>query len=82
MISKIKKLLKNKLVQQIIKFGIVGGTSFILDYAIFTIFSQLLNIHYLIASILSFSIAVIYNYVLSFKYNRTRVKFLNYVCLC
>ena len=53
---------------QILKFGIVGGTSFFIDYGIFTILSQLLNVHYLIASILSFSISVIYNYILSIKW--------------
>ena len=68
MVNKVKKLLKNKLVQQIIKFGIVGGTSFILDFVIFTILSQFLHIHYLIASIISFSLSVIYNYILSIKW--------------
>ena len=66
--EKIKKLLKNELVQQIIKFGICGGTSFIIDYVIFTLLSQALGIHYLIASIISFSISVIYNYILSIKW--------------
>ena len=63
-----KKLLNNKLVQQILKFGVVGGTAFLIDYGIFTILSQLLGIHYLIASIISFSISVIYNYILSIKW--------------
>ena len=65
MINKIKN---NKLLMQILKFGVVGGTSFLIDYGIFTILSQLLNIHYLIASIISFSISVIYNYILSIKW--------------
>lgn len=64
----IEKIKNNKLLMQIIRFGIVGGTSFLIDYGIFTIFSQLLHIHYLIASILSFSISVIYNYILSIKW--------------
>lgn len=64
----IEKIKNNKLLMQIIRFGIVGGTSFIIDYGIFTILSQFLNIHYLIASIISFSISVIYNYILSIKW--------------
>ena len=64
----IEKIKNNKLLMQILKFGIVGGTSFLIDYGIFTILSQLLHIHYLIASILSFTISVIYNYILSIKW--------------
>ena len=63
-----EKIKNNKLLMQILKFGVVGGTSFLIDYGIFTILSQLLGIHYLIASIISFSISVIYNYILSIKW--------------
>ena len=63
-----KKLLNNKLVQQILKFGVVGGTAFLIDYGIFTILSQFLSVHYLIASIISFSVSVVYNYILSIKW--------------
>ena len=63
-----EKIKNNKLLMQILKFGVVGGTSFLIDYGIFTILSQFLNIHYLIASIISFSISVIYNYILSIKW--------------
>ena len=63
-----EKIKNNKLLRQILKFGVVGGTAFIIDYGIFTILSQLLHIHYLIASIISFSISVIYNYILSIKW--------------
>ena len=64
----IEKIKNNKLLMQILKFGIVGGSAFIIDYGIFTVLSQLLHVHYLIASILSFSISVIYNYILSIKW--------------
>ena len=63
-----EKIKNNKLLRQILKFGVVGGTAFIIDYGIFTILSQLLHIHYLIASVISFSISVIYNYILSIKW--------------
>ena len=64
----IKKLLNNKLFKQIIKFGIVGGLAFIIDYGIYTLLSQLLGIYYILASIISFSISVIFNYILSIKW--------------
>ena len=64
----IKKLLENKLIRQILRFGIVGGLAFLIDYGIFTILSQFLHVHYLLASIISFSISVIFNYILSIKW--------------
>ncbi len=64
----IKKLLENKLIRQILRFGIVGGLAFLIDYGIFTILSQFLHVHYLVASIISFSISVIFNYILSIKW--------------
>lgn len=53
---------------QIFKFAIVGGSAFLIDYGVFTLLSQVFQIHYLIASGLSFSISVIYNYILSIKW--------------
>ncbi len=64
----IKKLLENKLIRQILRFGVVGGLAFLIDYGIFTILSQFLHVHYLVASIISFSISVIFNYILSIKW--------------
>ena len=64
----IEKIKTNKLLMQILKFGVVGGTAFLIDYGTFTILSQIFNIHYLIASIISFCISVIYNYILSIKW--------------
>ncbi len=64
----IKKIWQNKLFQQIFRFGIVGGTAFIIDYGIFALLNQILGIHYIIAGTISFSISVIYNYILSIKW--------------
>ncbi len=61
----IKKLLSNKLVKQILKFGVVGGLAFIIDYGIYTLLLQVFHIHYVISGIISFSISVIFNYILS-----------------
>lgn len=62
------KLLNNKLIKQILKFGVVGGLAFIIDYALLYTLTEYLNIHYLISSIISFSVSVIFNYILSIKW--------------
>ena len=54
-----------KLFQQIIRFGFVGGTAFIIDAGILFILTQFLNVHYLISGMISFTVSVIYNYILS-----------------
>ncbi len=54
-----------KLISQIIKFGVVGGSAFFIDYGIMIILTEFLRINYLISSGISFSISVIFNYILS-----------------
>lgn len=58
----------NKLFNQILKFGVVGGIAFLIDYGFLFIFTEWLGIYYLISSVLSFSISVIFNYVASVKW--------------
>lgn len=50
---------------QIIKFGVVGGLAFIIDYGLLIFCTEVLGINYLISSAIAFSIAVIFNYILS-----------------
>lgn len=61
----IKKLLQNKLVKQILKFGIVGGLAFLIDYGIYALLTQVFSVYYILASVISFSLSVIFNYILS-----------------
>ncbi len=56
-----------KLIEQIIKFGIVGIICFIIDFGIVTVLT-LLGVHYLLAGLFGFVISVIANYILSFKF--------------
>ena len=63
-------ILKNnkKLFQQIFKFGIVGGLAFLIDYGLLFLLTEFVNIHYLISSIISFIVSLIFNYILSIKW--------------
>ncbi len=54
-----------KLMKQIFRFAVVGGTAFVIDYGVLFILNEWLGVNYIIASALSFSISVIYNYILS-----------------
>ena len=51
--------------KQIAKFLVVGGTAFLIDYGVMLALVEGLGIHYMISNILSFSLSVLYNYVLS-----------------
>ena len=57
-----------KLVKQIVKFGFVGGTAFLIDAGVLMILSKNLGINYMIANVISFTVSVIYNYIMSMKF--------------
>ena len=54
-----------KLFHQIARFGVIGVLAFAIDYGFLYAFTEWLGIHYLISSVLSFSISVIFNYIAS-----------------
>lgn len=56
---------KTTLVQQISRFAVVGGSAFLIDYGIMILLTELVGINYLISSGISFTVSVIFNYVLS-----------------
>ena len=60
--------MNNKLFAQIIKFGFVGGTSFLIDSGILFLLTEFAGVHYLISGAISFTASVIYNYILSIKW--------------
>lgn len=57
-----------KLISQIFKFGIVGGSAFVIDYGIMIALTEVVGINYLISSRISFAVSVIYNYILSVRW--------------
>lgn len=56
------------LVNQLFKFGIVGGVAFVIDYFILYACTEWLSIYYLVSSFISFSISTIFNYIASVKW--------------
>ena len=65
MINKIKN---NKLFNQILKFGVVGGIAFVIDYVTLIICKELFNINVLLSAAIAFTVSVIFNYILSIKW--------------
>lgn len=58
----------NKLLNQILRFGVVGVIAFAVDYTLMLALTELCHIHYLISAAVSFLASVICNYVLSVKF--------------
>lgn len=57
-----------KLIEQIIKFGIVGALAFIIDYFALYILVEYFGVYYLVSSAISFTVSVVVNYLLSMKF--------------
>ena len=55
----------NKLIKQILRFGVVGVIAFVVDYSLMIALTELCHIHYLIANPISFLVSVVCNYILS-----------------
>lgn len=59
---------RRKLLEQIVRFGIVGVGSTLLDYGLMLLFKEILGFHYLLSSTLSYGISLIFNYFASMNY--------------
>lgn len=57
----------NKLIKQLLKFGVVGGIAFVIDYGLFALLT-LLGMHYLLAQLFSFAVSLAFNYWASIKW--------------
>lgn len=62
MLDKVKN---NKLIVQIFKFLLVGGTATVIDFIIFFLLHEILSVNTLVANVTSFSLSLIYNYFIS-----------------
>lgn len=64
--QKIKSLFKgktDKTLIQIFRYLFVGGTAFVVDYVLLFVFTEFVHLHYLVASVFSFLISLIVNYL-------------------
>lgn len=72
---------RNKsLIKQIIRFGFVGGGAFLIDYGVMVFLTEVFGVNYLISSMISFCVSVLFNYIMSIKWvfdvsgNRSQVQ--------
>ncbi|MBR3690427.1 MAG: GtrA family protein [Eggerthellaceae bacterium] len=57
-----------RLLEQIMKFGIVGIIAFVIDYGLMVLLTELFGIDYLVSASVSFTVSVIFNYLASMRY--------------
>lgn len=57
-----------KLLKQFCRFSAVGVVAFLMDYGLLFVFTESLHMHYLLSSMLSFSVSTVFNYVYSTRY--------------
>lgn len=57
--------LKNKLSIQLLKYGLVGGTAFALDFSLLYILTDFLHIYYVLSATAAFIAGLLCNYSLS-----------------
>lgn len=65
-LRKIKSLFKgetDKTLLQFFRYLFVGGTAFVVDYVLLFVFTEFVHIHYLAASVFSFLISLVVNYL-------------------
>lgn len=65
MVEKIKKFMHSKLFKQLFRFGIVGGLAFLIDSGVLFVLTEYFNVYYLVSSVISFIVSLIFNYILS-----------------
>ena len=57
-----------KLIQQIMKFGVVGIIAFIIDYGLMVLLTEVFSVNYLLSATVSFAVSVTFNYFASMRY--------------
>lgn len=56
------------LIQQFMKFGVVGAIAFVIDYGLMVVLTELFGVEYLLSATISFIASVVFNYVASMRY--------------
>ncbi len=62
------------LMNQILKFGVVGVFCFLIDFGLTTGLTNIFGVHYLISKFFGFVVSAIVNYILSIKFVFTQKK--------
>lgn len=57
-----------KLIEQFMKFSVVGVIAFVIDYGLLALLTELFGINYLVSATISFTASVVFNYVASMRY--------------
>lgn len=58
----------DKLIAQILKFGVVGGLAFGIDYGLLMLLSQVLGMDAVLAAGISFCVSLVFNYLASMRF--------------
>lgn len=64
----------HKLIQQFLKFGVVGTLAFFIDYGLLVLFVEVFGVNAVVAAAISFTISLIFNYFASMRYVFTHRK--------
>ncbi len=57
-----------KLIEQIMKFGVVGVIAFVIDYGLMVLLTEAFGVDYLLSATVSFIVSVTFNYLASMRY--------------
>ena len=60
--------MKHERLMELVRFGFVGGASFLLDYSILFALTEFAGVYYLYSSAISFGVSVAFNYWLCVVY--------------
>lgn len=60
------------LIEQFLKFGVVGAIAFLIDYGVLMLLSQVIGMDPVISASISFVVSMVFNYVASMHYVFTR----------
>lgn len=63
-----------KLIEQILKFGVVGFFCFLIDFGLTAGLANFCGVHYLVSKFVGFVVSAIVNYILSIKFVFTQKK--------
>lgn len=58
----------NRLIEQILKFGVVGFLAFGIDYGVLMLLSQVLGMDAVLSAAISFCVSLVFNYLASMRY--------------